>query len=144
VSGDVETMEHSVARLEHGVAEVRSIVNRLEAKAVRLVEDLIGRQLSEAPAAAIWSDPLVRRAGITLADVLAGGRLDATSAPEPAPADPVDPQAEFDRLAEVYAAEADGDLSAGYRRASRAHPDLWQAAREAAYLDGSTQPNGVS
>jgi hypothetical protein len=129
VSGDVETMEHGVTRLEHGIAEVRSIVNRLEAKAVRLVEDLIGRQLGEAPAvAAIWSDPLVRGAGVTLADVVTGGRLDSTPAPA-APADPVDSQAAFVRLAEQVGS---------YQVAAREHPAAWAAYRDAADLNGAS------
>jgi hypothetical protein len=78
------------------------------------------------PASAIWSDPLVRGAGITLADVVTGGRLDSMTAPA-APADPVDPQAAFVRLAEQVG---------GYREAARQDPAAWVAYRQAANLNG--------
>jgi hypothetical protein len=77
------------------------------------------------PALAIWSAPLVRGAGITLADVLAGGRLDSTR--PAAPADPVDSQAAFVRLAEQVG---------GYREAAHQDPAAWAAYRDAADLNG--------
>jgi hypothetical protein len=76
---------------------------------------------------AIWSDPLVRSAGITLADVLAAG-----SGGPPTPVAPVreaadDPQSAFVKLAEQVGS---------YRLAAREHPEMWAAARAAADLDG--------
>jgi hypothetical protein len=76
---------------------------------------------------AIWSDPLVRAAGITLADVLAGS---AGTAPSAATADgpaEVDPQARFVALAEQLGS---------YSLAAREHPEVWAAAVTAADLNG--------
>jgi hypothetical protein len=75
---------------------------------------------------AIWSDPRIRSAGITLADVLAWSTGTAPSAPATEAAD-VDPQARFVRLAERYGS---------YRVAAREHPEAWAAAREVADLNG--------
>jgi hypothetical protein len=79
---------------------------------------------------AIWSHPLVRSAGITLADVLAGGTVGAGSPPTVATVED-DPQAVFVRLAEQ---------AGSYRVAAREHPEAWAAYRDAADLDG---PQGV-
>jgi Mu-like prophage I protein len=74
---------------------------------------------------AIWSDPLVRSAGITLADVLAGGSGGPPAAA--ATAVDLDPQAAFVRLAESLGS---------YRLAAREHPEAWAAYRDAADLNG--------
>jgi phage I-like protein len=81
------------------------------------------------PVAAIWSDPRVRAAGITLADVLAGSAGTAPSATADGPAE-VDPQARFVALAEA---------AGGYREAAREHPEVAEAAREAAWLNGDAR-----
>jgi len=81
---------------------------------------------------AVWSSPLVRSAGITLADALAGVRADAATPPDPAAqqATDDDPQARFVRLAERYRS---------YRVAAREHPDVWAAYRAAADLKGAQE-----
>jgi phage I-like protein len=63
--------------------------------------------------AAIWSAPLVRSAGITLADALAGMRGDAVPSTRAAEAAEVDAQAPFVRLAEQVGS---------YAVAAREHP----------------------
>jgi Mu-like prophage I protein len=74
---------------------------------------------------AIWSDPLVRSAGITMADVLAAG---AGGPPAAAPTSAtVDPQAAFVALAEQVGS---------YKVAAREHPEAWAAYRAAADLNG--------
>lgn len=86
------------------------------------------------PEPAIWSDPLVRSAGITLADVLAGGAATPilTGSSESLAAPP-DAQAAFVRLAEQVGS---------YAVAAREHPDVWAAYRAAADHNGSTDdPN---
>jgi hypothetical protein len=72
---------------------------------------------------AIWSDPLVRSAGITLADVLAGSAVGAGSS---ATVVEVDPQAAFVALAERLGS---------YKLAAREHPEVWRAAVLAADLN---------
>jgi hypothetical protein len=81
------------------------------------------------PASAIWSAPLVRSAGITLADVLAG--TSGAAAVVAGPVD-VDPQAAFVRLAERLGS---------YKAAARKYPEVWAAAVMAADLNG---PQGVT
>lgn len=82
---------------------------------------------------AIWSHPLVRSAGITLADMLAARHGRTAPAPAPARDDPaeVDPQTRFVRLAEQ---------AGSYGIAAREHPEVWAAYRDAADLNG---PQGV-
>jgi hypothetical protein len=77
-----------------------------------------------ATVAAIWSHPLVRSAGITLADVLAG--TSAVSAGAAGTVE-VDPQATFVALAEQLGS---------YKVAAREHPEVWAAAVTAADLNG--------
>jgi hypothetical protein len=75
--------------------------------------------------AAIWRDPLVRSAGITLADVY----LERETAADRAKPDQTvddDPQAAFARMAESLGS---------YKLAAREHPDLWRAAVLAADLN---------
>lgn len=76
---------------------------------------------------AIWSSPLVRSAGVTLADVLAGSRGGPSTAPAPAAPVEVDAQARFVALAEQVGS---------YNLAAQQHPEAWAAARAAADLDG--------
>jgi phage I-like protein len=78
------------------------------------------------PATAIWSDPRVRAAGITLADALAGSVGSVASAVAAGRAE-VDPQAAFVALAEQLGS---------YKVAAREHPDVWAAAVTAADLNG--------
>jgi hypothetical protein len=73
----------------------------------------------------IWSHPRVRAAGITLADVLAGGAGRAPST-RVAGAVEADAQAAFVRLAEQVGS---------YTVAAREHPEVWAAYRDAADLN---------
>jgi hypothetical protein len=76
---------------------------------------------------AIWSAPLVRTAGVTLADAVLGVRADRDAGPAPPAQAAVDPQAAFVALAEQ---------AGSYAVAAREHPEAWAAYRDAADLNG--------
>jgi phage I-like protein len=80
-----------------------------------------------ATVAAVWSDPRVLSAGITLADVLAADVLEATSRTVHGDPVDVDPQAAFVALAEQLGS---------YKVAARQDPAAWAAYRDAADLNG--------
>jgi hypothetical protein len=123
--------------LDQAIAHLSNAVDRLEAGALEVFEAMARRADPASAAAedpAILRDPRVRAAGITLADV----NLDGAGAPfRPELGEAEDPQDRLDRLAEEWAADHGGDLADEYRAVAREDPDLWLAAREAAYLNGT-------